>query len=48
MAVPNIFAVLLLSRIIVDETKKYSGDHINDRDTTEIPVLRNSRKGILG
>ncbi len=48
MAVPNIFAVLLLSKVIVDETKKYSGGHINDRDTTEIPVLRNSRKGILG
>ena len=48
MAVPNIFAVLLLSKVIVDETKKYSADHINDRDTTEIPVLRNSRKGILG
>ena len=48
MAVPNIFAVLLLSKIIADETKKYSGSHIDDKDTTEIPVLKNSKKGILG
>ncbi|MBR7015354.1 MAG: sodium:alanine symporter family protein [Lachnospiraceae bacterium] len=48
MAVPNIFAVLLLSRVIADETKKYSGSHIDDKDTTEIPVLKNSKKGILG
>lgn len=48
MAVPNIFAVLLLSKVIVDETKKYSGSHIDDKDTTEIPVLKNSKKGILG
>ncbi len=48
MAVPNIFAVLLLSKVIADETKKYSGSHIDDKDTTEIPVLKNSKKGILG
>ena len=48
MAVPNIFAVLLLSKVIADETKKYSGSHITDKDTTEIPVLKNSKKGILG
>ena len=48
MAVPNIFAVLFLSKVIVDETKKYSGEHINDKDTSEIPVLKNAKKGILG
>ena len=48
MAVPNIIAVLLLNKVIADETKKYSGEHINDKDTTEIPVLANSKKGILG
>ncbi|MCR5295103.1 MAG: sodium:alanine symporter family protein [Lachnospiraceae bacterium] len=48
MAVPNIFAVLLLSKVIADETKKYSGEHIMDKDTSEIPVLKNSKKGILG
>ncbi len=48
MAVPNIFAVLLLSKVIADETKKYSDSHIDDKDTTEIPVLKNSKKGILG
>ena len=48
MAVPNIFAVLLLSKVIADETRKYSGSHITDKDTTEIPVLKNSKKGILG
>ena len=48
MAIPNIFAVLFLSKVIVDETKKYSGKHIFDKDTTEIPVLKNSKKGILG
>ncbi|MBO5504401.1 MAG: sodium:alanine symporter family protein [Lachnospiraceae bacterium] len=48
MAIPNIFAVLLLSGVIVAETKKYAGEHINDKDDTEIPVLKNANKGILG
>ena len=48
MAVPNIIAVLLLSKVIADETKKYSGDHIEDIDNTELPVLANSKKGVLG
>ena len=48
MAVPNIFAVLLLSKVIADETKKYSGEHINDIDDTELPVLANSKKGVIG
>jgi AGCS family alanine or glycine:cation symporter len=48
MAIPNIFAVLLLSGVIVAETKKYAGAHIDDKDDTEIPVLKNANKGILG
>jgi len=48
MAVPNIFAVLLLNKVIVEETKKYSGVHIEDKDGTPIPVLANSKKGVLG
>ncbi len=48
MAVPNIFAVLLLSKVIADETKKYAGSHIDDKDETELPVLTNSKKGVLG
>ena len=47
MAIPNIVAVLLLSNIIVEETKKYSGSHIDDVDTTEIPVVHNADKGEL-
>ncbi len=48
MAIPNIIAVLLLSNVIVAETKKYAGKHIEDKDDTEIPVLKNAKKGILG
>ena len=48
MAVPNIFAVLFLSKVIADETKKYAGDHIEDVDNTELPVLANSKKGVIG
>ena len=47
MAIPNIFAVLLLSGVIVAETKKYDGSHINDRDDTPIPELKNAKAGIL-
>ena len=47
MAIPNIFAVLLLSGVIAAETKKYSGEHINDRDDTQIPVLKNAKSGVL-
>ena len=47
MAIPNICAVLLLSGVIAAETKKYSGEHITDKDGTEIPTLKNSKKGIL-
>jgi AGCS family alanine or glycine:cation symporter len=39
MAIPNLVAVLLLSGVIVAETKKYlSGDHINDADDTPVPL----------
>jgi len=48
MAVPNIFAVLLLSGVIAAETKKYAGEHIHDVDDTPIPTLKNADKGILG
>ena len=48
MAIPNIFAVILLNKVIVNETKKYSGEHIMDKDDTEIPLLENSEKGVLG
>ena len=48
MAVPNIFAVLFLSKVIADETKKYAGPHIDDTDKTELPVLANSKKGVIG
>ena len=47
MAIPNIFAVLLLSGVISAETKKYSGEHINDRDNTQIPILKNAKSGVL-
>ena len=48
MAIPNIFAVLFLSKVIADETKKYAGSHIDDTDETELPVLANSKKGVIG
>lgn len=48
MAIPNIIAVLLLHKVIASETKKYSGEHIMDKDQSEIPILENSHKGVLG
>ncbi len=48
MAIPNIIAVLMLSGVIVSETKKYSGNHLGDKDDTPIPTVKNSRKGVLG
>ena len=47
MAIPNVIAVLLLSGVIAKETDKYSGDHINDVDGTEIPTIKNSKRGAL-
>jgi AGCS family alanine or glycine:cation symporter len=38
MTIPNLIAVLLLSGVIVAETKKYlKDDHINDTDDTPVP-----------
>lgn len=39
MAIPNLIAVLLLSPIIVKETKKYLDD-LDAKDDTEIPVIK--------
>lgn len=39
MAIPNLIAVLLLSPVIVKETKKYLDD-LDAKDNTEIPVLK--------
>lgn len=47
MAIPNIIAVLLLHKVIANETEKYSGEHITDIDTEEIPTIKNADKGIL-
>ncbi len=47
MAIPNIIAVLLLSNVIAKETKKYKGVHLEDTDTTEIPVIHNATRGVL-
>ncbi len=48
MAIPNIIAVLLLSNVIAKETKKYDGAHIDDKDETPIPVLKNAKSGVIG
>ncbi len=48
MAIPNVLAVLLLSGLIAKETKKYKGKHIDDIDPEEPPVVKNSKKGVLG
>jgi AGCS family alanine or glycine:cation symporter len=38
MTIPNLIAVLLLSGVIVSETRKYlKGDHINDTDNDPVP-----------
>ena len=39
MAVPNLVAVLLLSPVIVSETKKYIDD-LDAKDDTPIPVVK--------
>ena len=44
----NIIAVLLLSKVIADETQKYDGKNQNDKDTTEVPILANAKKRVLG
>ena len=47
MAIPNIIAVLLLSDVIAKENQKYSGEHLEDKDETEIPTVKNSQNGVL-
>lgn len=40
MAIPNLIALLLLSKVIIKETNKYMRPgHLNDIDTDEIPCL---------
>ena len=39
MAIPNLVAVLLLSNVIVSETKKYIND-LDAKDDTPIPVIK--------
>ena len=41
-------AVLFLSGMIAMETKRYSGKHLEDKDESDIPVVKNSSKGVLG
>ena len=39
MAIPNLVAVLLLSPVIVKETKKYI-NNLDAVDNTQVPVIR--------
>ena len=39
MAIPNLIAVLLLSNVIVDETKKYLND-LDKKDDSPVPVVK--------
>ena len=42
MAIPNLIALLLLSRVIVKETKKYLwNNHLDDYSKDETPVIDN-------
>ena len=43
MAIPNLIAVLLLSPMIVKETKKYI-NNLDDRDETPVPVIKRKKK----
>ncbi len=42
MAIPNLVAVLLLSNVIVAETKKYI-NNLDEKDTTPIPVIKEAK-----
>ena len=33
--------------MIAKDTKKYKGKHIDDVDDTEIPVVKNAKRGVL-
>ena len=46
MAIPNLIAVLLLSPVIVKETKKYL-DNLDAKDDTEIPVIKKLQKMMM-
>ncbi|MEE1195768.1 MAG: sodium:alanine symporter family protein [Lachnospiraceae bacterium] len=43
MAIPNLIAVLLLSPIVVKETKKYI-NNLDAKDDAEVPVVKTGRK----
>lgn len=43
MAIPNLVAVLLLSPVIVKETRKYI-NNLDEKDDTQIPVVKTGRK----
>ena len=47
MSIPNIVAVLLLSGVIAFETKKYAGKNIDAKDESQIPLVKNSKKGVI-
>ena len=45
MAIPNLIAILLLSNVIVKETKKYlDGNHIDDIDSDPVPMWKDLKK----
>lgn len=45
MALPNIFAVLVLTPVIVKETNYYLyGNRIDERDSSPIPIIRSTHK----
>ena len=43
MAIPNLIAVLLLSPVIVKETRKYI-KNLDARDDTPVPVIKRKKK----
>lgn len=43
MAIPNLIAVLLLSPVIVSETKKYI-NNLDATDNTPVPVVQTGKK----
>jgi AGCS family alanine or glycine:cation symporter len=48
MAIPNLVAVLLLSRVIAKEGKEFlNPKHIMDKDMTPIPTVDNHKHGVL-
>ena len=45
MTIPNLIAMLLLSGVIARETRKYlDGNHINDKDTEQVPLWTGIKK----